>query len=187
MCGKSISLTNTLPRHIFFGFPSFLLLILMFPSRVALGNENCSESLGAGKKAKFFAVIPKSAALQNRSYPCSLSVSLCNSPSLLISVSLAVYLCHLQTQTAGEWDFSRGEFSSVRFWGVASGVWASTVWPAPAPLPATPFSHSIHRVAMTTYRYSRVQTGCCQIPGIENTNKISNCSPEAQWVSVQLF
>lgn len=85
----------------------------MFPSRVALGNENCSESLGAGKKAKFFAVIPKSAALQNRSYPCSLSVSLCNSPSLLIPVSLAVYLCHLQTQTAGEWDFSGG--SSVQF------------------------------------------------------------------------
>jgi len=105
----------------------------------------------------------------------ALSEGLSTGVSLPLTLTASLHLCHLQTQTVGVWDF-RGEFSSVlgscpEFGTLLSGQ-------HPAPEPKNSVSNSSRRVAMTTNRYSRVQTGCCcQIPALKIRAKYPTSPP----------
>jgi len=115
----------------------------------------------------------------------ALSEGLSTGVSLPLTLTASLHLCHLQTQTVGVWGFSRG----VQFgFGELPGVWDSTVW-------ATPCSRtqelSFELLPQSCHDNQPIFQSPDWVllpnPGTENTSKISNFSPDAQWVSVQLF
>lgn len=94
---KSISITNTLPRHIFFQYLRHAVVVVVVDfdvaSRVALWNENCSESLGM-EKSEIFCSRPEKcspAKLESSSQDDSLSLSLPFSARTLTGLPLSLH------------------------------------------------------------------------------------------------
>lgn len=128
---KSISITNTLPRHIFFsicGMQLLLLLILMLLLELRSEMKTAAK-VWAWKKAKFFAVVPKSAALQNWSHPARMTLSLSLSPFLCQDSDWSAAISPLPLHRSRsisvtcrhrQWEFGNCKGSSVQFWGVVS-------------------------------------------------------------------